>query len=306
MIEIVFEFESQNTTIQGNASQPFKEIISGFCHKVFADSNEIEFYVNGQVIDPEKTVGNYLIKANEGTLKVVSSKKHKEENNDAIDIAEVKLGYSGCVLKTLNKDAYIGIHKTVAKLMKNNEICIAFDVKNCEFTFVGFDELSGRPNFLDFKQTALGKKMMQKDADTPIKSNYLFLKPFKILICSKADQFFKTQNIFFAHGKINKTKNFKSDVLESENNEDLKDLTSTKGVKNISSLREVLGKRTIWCLCPREMEKRTLAATNLDGIKDLTPEEQEKCKLYVSIMKSELAKLDDIPYFKESCELSSQ
>ena len=222
-------------------------------------------------------------------------------------MTEVKLGYSGCVLKTLNKDAYIGIHKTVAKLIKNNEICIAFDVKNCEFTFVGFDELSGgRPNFPGFKQTAVGKKMMQKDADTPIKSNYLFLKPFKILMSSKADKFFKTQNIFWAHGKINKTKNFKLDVLESENNKDLEGLTSTQNVKNISSLREVLGKGTIWCLCPREMEKRTLAATNPDDIKDLTPEEQEKCKLYVSIMKSELAKLDDIPYFKESCELSSQ
>ena len=222
-------------------------------------------------------------------------------------MAEVKLGYSGCVLKTLNKDAYIGIHKTVAKLMKQNNICIAFDVKNCEFNFVELDELNNeRPNFPGFKQTAIGKKMMQKDTDTPIKSNYLFLKPFKILMSSKADKFFKTQSIFWAHGKINKTKNFKSDILESENSEGLKNLTSTKGVKNISSLREVLGKGTIWCLCPREMEKRTLAATNPDDIKDLTPEEQEKCKLYVSIMKSELAKLDNIPYFKESCELSSQ
>lgn len=210
-------------------------------------------------------------------------------------MAEVKLGYGGCVLKTLNKETYIGIHNTVATLMKQNKICIAFDVKNCEFTFVEFDELNNeKPNFPSFKQTALGKKMMQKDDDTPIKSNYLFLKPFKILMSNKADKFFKTQNIFWAHGKINKSKNFS---INDKN---------TEGINSIDNLREILGKGTIWCLCPRNMEKRTLAATNPDDIKNLTPEEQEKCKLYVSIMKSELANLNDIKFFKESCELASQ
>ena len=84
MIKIVFEFESQVIDIQDNASQPFKEIISGFCHKVFADSNEIEFYVNGQVIDPEKKVGNYLLKVNEETMKVIVIKKQK--NNKIVII----------------------------------------------------------------------------------------------------------------------------------------------------------------------------------------------------------------------------
>ena len=241
-------------------------------------------------------------------------------------MAEVKLGYNGCVLKTKNKDAYIGIHKTVAKLMNKNNICIAFDVKNYEFTFVELDELSGgRPDFPGFKQTALGKKLLKKDRDIQIKGNYLSFPPFKILMSSKADNFFKTQNIFWAEGKINKTKNFKLDVLESENNEDLKGLTSTQDVKNTKSLSEVLGKGTIWCLCPRNMEKRTLAATNPDEVQDLIESMEKKikekegnlkkedlqklkedCQSYVSIMKSELAKLDDIPYFKESCELSSQ
>ena len=85
MIKIVFEFESQNINIQGNASEPFKIIISKFCQKTFLDSNKIEFYVNGQVIDPEKTVGNYLLIANEGTMKVVAIKKQKEENKDVIE-----------------------------------------------------------------------------------------------------------------------------------------------------------------------------------------------------------------------------
>ena len=251
-------------------------------------------------------------------------------------MVEVKLGYSGRVLKTVDKDAYIGIHKTVAQLMKNNKICIAFDVKNCEFTFVGFDELSGgRPNFPGFKQTALGKKMMQRDADTPIKSNYLFLKPFKILMSSKADNFFKTQNIFWAEGKINKTKKFQldNDIIEQDsgikkiNGKIIEEESNIKGVsvKKTKSLSEVLGKGTIWCLCPREMEKRTLAATNPDEVQDLIENMEKKikekednlktenlqklkkdCQSYVSIMKSELAKLDDIKFFKESCELSSQ
>ena len=41
MIEIVFEFESQNTTIQGNESEPFKEIIHRFSQKLSVDSNEL-------------------------------------------------------------------------------------------------------------------------------------------------------------------------------------------------------------------------------------------------------------------------
>ena len=85
MIKIVFEFESQKTTIQCNASESFKIIISKFCQKTFLDSNELELYVNGQVIDPEKTVGNYLLYANEGTMKVVAIKKQKEENKDVIE-----------------------------------------------------------------------------------------------------------------------------------------------------------------------------------------------------------------------------
>ena len=73
------------------------------------------------------------------------------------------------------------------------------------------------------------------------------------------------------------------------------------------------------------MEKRTLAATNPDEVQDLIENMEKKikekednlktkdlqnlkkdCQSYVSIMKSELAKLDDIDFFKESCELSSQ
>ena len=85
MTNIEFEFETQNINIQGNSSETFKEIISRFCHKVFVDSNELEFCVNGQVIDPEKTIDYYLIKENEGIMKLVASKKHKEENKDVIE-----------------------------------------------------------------------------------------------------------------------------------------------------------------------------------------------------------------------------
>ena len=68
MIQIVFEFESQNIIIQGNVSDPFKKIINNFCQKISVDSNELELYVNGQIIDPEKTLDNYLIKSNEGIM----------------------------------------------------------------------------------------------------------------------------------------------------------------------------------------------------------------------------------------------
>ena len=84
MIKIVFEFESQIISIQGNVSESFKIIINKFSQKTFLDTNEMEFYVNGQVIDPEKTVGNYLLKVNEETMKVIVNKKQKKENKDVI------------------------------------------------------------------------------------------------------------------------------------------------------------------------------------------------------------------------------
>ena len=68
MIKIVFEFESQIISIQGNVSESFKIIINKFSQKTFLDTNEMEFYVNGQVIDPEKTVDNYLKKSNGNRL----------------------------------------------------------------------------------------------------------------------------------------------------------------------------------------------------------------------------------------------
>ena len=85
MIKIVFEFESQIISIQGNVSESFKIIINKFSQKTFLDTNEMEFYVNGQVIDPEKTVGNYLLKVNEETMKVIVIKKQKKENKDVIE-----------------------------------------------------------------------------------------------------------------------------------------------------------------------------------------------------------------------------
>ena len=85
MIQIVFEFESQNITIQGNVSDQFKKIINNFCQKISVDSNELELYVNGQIIDPEKTLDNYLIKSNEGIMKVIVNKKYKENNKDIIE-----------------------------------------------------------------------------------------------------------------------------------------------------------------------------------------------------------------------------
>ena len=85
MVTIEFEFESQNFTIQGNASDPFKKIINSFCHKVSVDSNELDFLVNGMIIDPEKTVGNYLKKSNEGKMHVAVTRKHKEDNQDIIE-----------------------------------------------------------------------------------------------------------------------------------------------------------------------------------------------------------------------------
>ena len=85
MIQIVFEFESQNIIIQGNVSDPFKKIINNFCQKISVDSNELELYVNGQIIDPEKTLDNYLIKSNEGIMKVIVNKKYKENNKDIIE-----------------------------------------------------------------------------------------------------------------------------------------------------------------------------------------------------------------------------
>ncbi len=223
-------------------------------------------------------------------------------------MAEVKLGYSGRVLKTKKDGVYLGIHVTVAKMMEQNDICIAFDVNNKEFTFVAKSELSQeKPDFPSFKQTALGKKLMKKDSNVPMKGNYLSLYPYKILMSNEAEKFFKTKNIFWARGKINKTKSFDSNVLDSENDENTKGLSNLKGVKKTRSLSEVLSKETIWCLCPKTMEKRTLAATNPEDVKALKSKEQKKeCEILVSIMKSELADLNKIDYFKESCELASK
>ena len=78
MVTIEFVFESQNFTIQGNASDQFKKIINSFCHKLSVDSNELDFLVNGMIIDLEKTVGNYLKKSNEGKMHVVVTKKIKK------------------------------------------------------------------------------------------------------------------------------------------------------------------------------------------------------------------------------------
>lgn len=224
-------------------------------------------------------------------------------------MVNVKLGYGDRVLKTLNKDAYFGIQKDVAKLMIKNKICIAFDIENCELDFVGIDELGKeKPNFKNFNQTEIGKKLLKQDNETPVKGGKLFLKPFKILMSNKAANFFNSQKIFFAHGKINKSKNFQLDGKKTDEN--LFEIDS-KGNrrrivnKSIDDFRKILGKGTVWCLCHPKMEGRSLAATNPDDIKNLTPEEQKKCETYISIMKTELANLNEVPYFKESCDLVS-
>ncbi len=204
-------------------------------------------------------------------------------------MAEVKLGYGGRVLKTKNKDAYIGIHKEVAKMMKSKKIYIVFDIENNYFNFASEAECSTgeEPKFKNFKET-IGKDLVASDGNTPIKSNNLYLKPFYIRMSNDAAKVFKGAKVFWAHGKINKSKEFNLDG----------------DVKDFKGIREILGQGTVWCLCPQSMADRSLAVTNASDLADLTPEEQEKCKLYVSITKSELFPLNDIPYFKESCELA--
>ena len=235
----------------------------------------------------------------------------------------VRLGYNGRVLKTKNKDAYFGIHKKIAEFMKTKKICIAFDIKNCELDFVKIEELgSEKPDLKKFNQTKLGRELLKVD-EVPIRQGNLGpLKPFKIMMSTQAANILY-KKAFWAHGKINKSKNFKLDgqqvanedsaYLRDKYGEIKKDAAGNpltkEGIRNsVDSLedfkKKVLGKGTIWCLCPNEMEKRSLAVTNPDYVEKLKPEEQEKCKLYVSIMKNELDVLFDIPYFRESCDVA--
>ena len=87
MVTIEFLFESQNIFIQSNASEPFKEIISKFSQKINIDSSELEFLSNGNVIDPEKTLDNYLLNSNkvDGKIQIIASKKCKEDKIDVIE-----------------------------------------------------------------------------------------------------------------------------------------------------------------------------------------------------------------------------
>jgi hypothetical protein len=98
-------------------------------------------------------------------------------------------------------------------------------------------------------------------------------------------------------GKINKLKNFKLDGVE--NNSNLKGVKSPK-----EDIQKILNGKTVWILCPKELEKRTLSATNPESINNLTNEEdKEKCKIYISIIKNELGNLNTIHYFKECLDL---
>ena len=88
MTNIEFDFESQNINIQGNQSESFKQIINKFCMKASVNSNEIDFFINGQLIDPEKTVDKYIMKFKENKMKVLAIRKNKEDNRDIIEISK--------------------------------------------------------------------------------------------------------------------------------------------------------------------------------------------------------------------------
>ena len=85
MTNIEFVFESQNINIQGNQSESFKQIINKFCMKVSINSNEIDFFINGQLKKKKKTVDKYIMKFKENKMKVLAIRKNKEDNRDIIE-----------------------------------------------------------------------------------------------------------------------------------------------------------------------------------------------------------------------------
>ena len=217
-------------------------------------------------------------------------------------MGDIKWGYGGKVLKAKGQ-AYIGIHKDVVKkyMGKASEddkwkMYLVFDIANGFLNFATADECSTgeEPNFPKFAQTKPGKELLNQDGNTPIKSGFLYLKPFYVRMSAGAASKFGNK-VFWAHGKINKSAKFNLPKKDGD--------AAGGGVKNFKGLKEILGSETVWCLCPRALEERSLAFTNPEELGELTEDEREKCKTYISILKTELFPISTIPFMKDCIEM---
>ena len=84
MTLIEFDFESQIVSIQANSSDFFKDVIKRFEEKLSIEPNSLDYLANGNIIDPEKKVENYILNKVNGKMRVITSKRYKENKNDVI------------------------------------------------------------------------------------------------------------------------------------------------------------------------------------------------------------------------------
>lgn len=219
---------------------------------------------------------------------------------------DIKYGYGGKVLKAKG-EAYIGIHKDVVKKFMGKaseddkwKMYLVFDIANKFLNFATSDECSKgeEPKFPRFKNTKPGRELLEQDSHTPVRSNFLYLKPFYVRMSVGAALRFQDK-VFWAHGKINKSAKFNLPKAKDANGEKIKG----EGVSNFKSLKEILGSSTVWCLCPQELRNRSLAVTNAEELSSLSREERLKCRTYISITKAELFPITQIPFMEECVEI---
>ena len=119
--------------------------------------------------------------------------------------------------------------------MNREKITLVFDEQNLNLCFFGKEEaVEKKPNFIKFSETSDGKRLMAKE-DNILKDGNLFLKPFKILITKKVDDFFKTKHVSFIRGKIDMNKIlvlYPSEKIAEEDNLFL----GEKDLENLESL----------------------------------------------------------------------
>ena len=69
MIEIVFDYNQQITNIQAKLDEPFKEAINKYLQKSLLAPNNIYFFANGRIINPEDIIENQISPSNKENKK---------------------------------------------------------------------------------------------------------------------------------------------------------------------------------------------------------------------------------------------
>ena len=173
------------------------------------------------------------------------------------------------------KESSFGVSLKAVKRMKTYGIYLVFDIENSCLHFATEEECAKgtEPGSKKFFQIQAGKEM--GDAAVPMKSGFLFLKPYFVKISTKASM------------------KFKPGALEIK-----------QGVKEKDSIEKTIDKcRLIWTVIDSQSD-------NFPTLQEKYPEEwdklpdDKKAQLgnYILIDKNKLAKIEDVPYYKESIE----